>query len=130
MFVLCDSFEIWISFENVVGFVFFNIWCIKCVLNLGMLSVFVLYIICFFVMLSDFVLLKIFIILGLFVGIVFGLILFKFWSMWIMVGLLCLSILSFNKLLWIEWKLKWVVFYLELWLLVGNWIGEKLKIFI
>lgn len=126
IFVLWDNFEIWINLENVVGFVFFNIWCMNFVLNFGILNVFVLYKILFLVIFKFLGVLNICMIFLLFIGIVFGLMFDKFWSIWIIVGLLCLSILSFNILLWIEWKLKCVVIYVEFWLLVGYCIGVKL----
>lgn len=126
IFVLWDNFEIWINLENVVGFVFFNIWCMNFVLNFGILNVFVLYKILFLVIFKFLGVLNICIIFLLFIGIVFGSIFDKFWSIWIIVGSLCLSILSFNILLWIEWKLKCVVIYVEFWSLVGYCIGVKL----
>lgn len=126
MFVLWERLEICISLENVVGLVCFSICFIKCVLNLGIFNVFVFELIFVGLILSDFVDLNSFMIFGLLVGIVFGLILFKFCNIWIVVGLLCLSIFNFNMLLWIEWKLKWVVFYFEFVVLVGNCIGVKL----
>lgn len=126
MFVLWDKFEIWINFENVVGLVFLSIWCINLVLNFGILNVFVLYNILFFVIFKFLGLLNICIVFLLFIGIVLGLIFDKFCNIWIIVGLLCFNIFNFKILLCIEWKLKWVVIYVVFWLFVGNWIGVKL----
>lgn len=92
-----------------VGWVLFIILWIKFVLNFGILSIFVGVLICFFVIFKIFVLENNFIMFGLFGRIFDGLIFDKFWSLWIIVGLLCFRIFNFKIFLLILWKLKWVV---------------------